>query len=225
MSSRATSSMKLHQTTEYPEDPDMSQSPRVSHFKREPVQFSPYMSGVKSPLKQEPVSNGKVPQTSPGVSPRDQRSAFNYITMGRFRIDPTITRVRVFTWLLLLSIRMVSILTAVAFWLATVIFIGSMIEWAGLVWILCFALKYLGGPPFDTLWRHICFGTAYRGPHLRLAVHTSNHVNSLVICSTSIQILHDNSFFWFFVMTLMFISHCFACFAHDCVSKLKPDNT
>jgi hypothetical protein len=145
--------------------------------------------------------------------------------MGRFRIDPTITRVRVFTWLLLLSIEMVSILTVAVFWLATVIFISSMFEWGGPVGILCFALKYLGGPPVDTLLKHICLGTAYRGPHLGLAVYASNYVKSPVICSTSIQILHENPLIWLFVMAFMFISHGFACFAHDCVSKLTPNIT
>jgi hypothetical protein len=216
--------MKLNQAAEYPTDPDLTQSPQVSLFKREPAQFSPHMSGVKSPLKQEP-SNRKVIRSFPDVSPRDQRRAFNYITMGRFWINPTTIRSRVFTWLLLLSIKMVSILTAAVFWLATVSLIISMFAWGGQVWILCYALKYIGGPPADTLWRHICLGTTNRGPHLRLAVHASNYVNSQVICSISIQILQDHSFFWLFAMAFMFISHWFACFAHDCVSSLKHDNT
>jgi hypothetical protein len=50
-------------------------------------------------------------------------------------------------------------------------------------------------------------------------------MNSPVICSTSIQILHNNPFIWAFVIAFMFISHCFACFAHDCVSKLTPNIT
>lgn len=220
MSSRATSSMKLHQTTEYP---DLLQSPQLSHVKPEPTQFSPYASVVKSPLKQEPISNRKVLQPSPGVSPGDQRRAFNYITMGRLWINPTTTRSPVFTWLLLLSIKIVSILTAAVFWLATVILISSMFAWGGQVWILCFALKYLGGPPANTLWRHICLGTTNRGPHLRLAVHASNYVHSQVICSISIQILHDQLFFWLSVMAFMFISHYFTCFAHDCLIKLTPN--
>lgn len=224
MSSRSTSNMNMHKATEYPPEPNLLQSPQLSTCKKEHARPSPYVSGVKGPITPELISNRKAPPLSPDASPRDQRRAFNYITMGRFQIYPTTTRVRVFTWLLLLSIEVVSILTAAAFWLATMIFISSMFDWNAPLGILCFALKYLEVPPFDTLWKHICLGP-HRGPHLRLAVHASNYVNSPVICSTSIKILHEHPFIWLFTMAFMFISHCFACFARGCVSKLKIDNT
>jgi hypothetical protein len=228
MSSRVNSSVKLHQESEQNTYPNPLQTPQQSFSKQDSALPSQHKSGMKTPQRQESISRAKVSIKSfLNIPPREPSYAFNFITMGRFQIDSTITRVRVFTWLLLLSIKIVSLLTATAFWLATIIFIKNLSEWDGPLKILYFTLRYLGGsPPVDNLLRHIFFGTGYlSGPHLRLAVHTSNYINSPAIYSTSIPILHSNPFVWLFIMTFMFISHYLTCFAHDCLSKVSPTIT
>lgn len=227
MSSRPTSSMKLRPELDYYTDVDLLKTPPEHTLcKQEPTRYSQRKSEGKTPQKRESTSSTKAVRPSPDIPLRDQRRAFNYIMMGSFRIDPTITRLRVFTWLLISSIKAASVLTATAFWLATVLFISSKFECDVPVEILCFALRHLGGPSVAPLWKHVCLSTIYpRGPHLILAVHASNYVHSPIVYSKSISILQDRPSIWLFVMAFMFINHCFACFAHDCAIKLKPDNT
>lgn len=226
MTSRTNSSMKLQQESEQVKYPTPPLTPQQSFSKQGSALPSQRKSAMKSPQRQDSVSRAQVPiQPFPEIRPRAQSLAFNFITMGRFQIDSTITRARVFIWLLLLSTKMVSILTATAFWLATIIAIKNLLDWNGPLKILYFTVRYLGGsPPVKDLWSHIFLGTEYlSGPHLRLAVHNSDYIHSSAIYSTSIPILYDNPFVWLFVMALMFISHYFTCFAHDCLAKSAHD--
>ena len=225
MTSRANSGVKHEADQDQTTNLSLLRSPYQSLTKQGSVMPSQNKSAVKTPKKQESVRNIKVPiQQFDDTPPTDEINSLNFITMGRFEMDSTSTQVRVFTWLLLLNIKIVSLVTAAAFWLATIAFFKSLTEWHGPLKALYFALKYLSGfQTVDGLWRHILLGSEYlSGPHLRLAVHTSNYVHSPAIYSTSIPIIHNHPFVWLFVMTLMFISHYFTCFAHDCLSKLSP---
>ena len=227
MTSRAKSSVKHDSDLDKVTNLTLLQTPYQSLTKQGSVQHSQNRSGMKTPKKQESVSNVKVSiQPFVDTPPTDQSRALNFITMGRFQIDSTINKVRVFTWLLLFNVKVFSLLTATVFWLATIIFIKKLSEWNGLWEAVCFALRYLvGSQTLNDLWRHIFLGNEYHsGPHLRLAVHTSNYIHSPAIYSTSIPILYNNPFVWLFVMTLMFISHYFTCFAHDCLSKIQPNH-
>ena len=224
MASRVNSSVKHQQDLDQDSSLNLLRTPQRSFSKQGSALHSQHKSGVKIPQRQESISKTRVSiEPFIEIPPTDQSRAFNFITMGRFQIDSTITGVRVFTWLLLFTIKIVSILTATAFWLATIIFIKTLSEWNGPLELLYFTFRYLkGAPPVDNLWMHIFLGTEYlSGPQLRLAVHSSNYVYAPAIYSTSIPIIYDNPFVWLFVMTFMFISHYFACFAHDCLSKLS----
>lgn len=227
MSSRLNSSVKLTQYPEYQPAPESLETPHNSLCKQDPRFLSLRKSGVKSPQRQESISRAVVPiRQFDDIPPRDQSRAFNFITMGRFNIGSTIIRVRVFTWLLLLTIKVVSILTAAAFWLATALLITNLSGIYGTSTVLCSALRYLEGPQIDIIWRQICLNTGYlRVPHLRLTVYASNSLRSPLIYSTSMSIPHEDPLLWFYVMVLMFICHFLTCFAHDCLSKLKPDDT
>lgn len=218
MSSALKSSSKLHQ--------DLLQSPTDSVSKQDHTLLSQNKSGVKSEQRQEPTRSKQVPlQPFVGIPPRAQSQAFNFITLGRFQIDSTITRARICTFVLLLTIKMLSILTATVFWLAAPIYLKTLLNWEAPGKILYeLTLRYLSGSPSTTsIWRHIFPGTDYsNSPHLRLTVHRSSYPHSPIIYSTSIPIFLDNPMVWIFVMVFMFTSHHLLCFAHECLSKVRP---
>jgi hypothetical protein len=218
MSSGLKSSSKLHQ--------DPPRSPPDSLSKQDFALLSQNKSGVKGEQRQEPTSSEKVPvQPFVDVPPRAQSQAFNFITLGRFQIDSTVTRVRISKWVLLLTIKILSILTATVFWLATLICLKALLNWQS-PWkiIYEFTLRYLSGSPRTAhIWRHIFPGTdCSNSHHLRLTVHTSSYLHSPIIYSTSIPLLLDNPMVWLLVIAFMFTSHHLLCFAHDCLSKVSP---
>lgn len=218
MSSGLKSSSKLHQ--------DLLRSPPDSVSKQDYTLLSQTKSGVKSEQRQESTRSKQVPlQPFVDIPPRTQSQAFNFITMGMFQIDSTITRVRICKYVLLLNIKILSILTATVFWLAAPIYLKTLLNWQAPGNILYeLVLRYLSGSPSTTsIWRHLFPGTDYSNSHhLRLAVHRSNQLHSPIIYSTSISLLLDNPMVWLFVMVFMFTSHCLLCFANDFLSKVSP---
>jgi hypothetical protein len=172
-----------------------------------------------SSRKQEPA------QLLVEIPPKAQSQAFNFITMGRFQIGSSITRVRICKLLLLLTIKILSILTATVFWLSAPIYLKTLLNWQAPGKIFYeLTLRYLSGsPPTTPIWRHIFPGTdCSNSHHLRLAVHSSSYLHSPIIYSTSIPLLLDNPIVWLFVMVFMFSSHHLLCFAYDCLSKVSP---
>lgn len=217
MSSGLNSSAKRHQ--------ELIQTPSGSVSKRD-ILLSQSKSGVKSERRQEPSTRAQEPvQPFIDIPPRDQRQAFNFITLGRFQINSTITRIRICKFILLLNIKMLAILTATVFWLATAIYLKTLLNWEGpRHFFYELALRYFSDAPQTTsIWRHIFPGTNYgNSHHLRLTVHRSSNLQSTVIYSTLIPLLIDNPMVWLFVMVCMFINHYLLCVATDFLSKVHP---
>ena len=183
-------------------------------------------SGVKSAQRQEPTRSAQIPiQPFFDTPPRAESQAFNFITLGRFQTGSTITRIRICKWVVLLTIKILSILTATVFWLAAPIYLKTLLNWKAPGNIFYeLTLRYLSGSPSTTsIWKHIFPGTdCSNSHHLRLAVHSSSYLHSPIIYSTSIPLLLDNPMVWLFVMVSMFNSHHLLCFAHDCLSRVSP---
>lgn len=199
------------------------QTPRRSSSKQDLPQNSQNKPGVKTEPGQPTASNRKAPEQPVfGALPRNQSRAPNYITMGMFHIGPTTAKVSIFKAMLLFTTKVLSVLTAFFFWLATAICFKTSICWKAPAQLLYeLVIRYLSGAPItDTIWRHLFPGTDYSNSHhLRLAVHTSNYTHSPAIYSTSIPLLLDNPVVWLSLMAFMFISHHLLCFSHDCLSN------
>lgn len=206
--------------------PDLLRTPPGSFSKQDIPVLSLNKSPVKSERRQEPPSSTKVPiQPFTDVPPRAQSRAANFITLGRFHIDSTITRLRICRWVLLLTIKMLSILTATVFWLATPIFLKNLLNWQAPGKIIYeLTLRYLSNmPPTTPIWKNIFPGTDYsNSPHLRLTVHASSYQHSPIIYTTSIPLILDNPMIWLVLLVSMFIGHHLLCFTHDCLSKVSP---
>jgi hypothetical protein len=205
---------------------NLLQTPPDSLSKREFTVLLQNNSGFKSEQRQEPTSSRKVPvQPFVDVPPTAQSQTFNFITMRRFQIDSTITRVRICKWVLLLTIKILSILTATVFWLAAPIFLKTLFSWEAPIKIFYeLILRCISGSRSTTpIWRHIFPGTDYRNSyHLRLTIQPSSYLHSPIIYSASTPLLLDNPMVWLFVMAFMFTNHHLLCFAHDCLSKVSP---
>jgi hypothetical protein len=217
-SSGLKSSSKLHQET--------LRSPPESLSKQDCDRLSQNKSGVKSTQREEPSSCKQVPLQPCVVIPSRARSqAFNFITLGRFQVDSTITRLRICKLILLLTIKILSIQTAAVFWLASLICLKTLLNWQAPANIL-YELTYqytLGSRSTTPIWSHIFPATDYiNSRNLRLTVHRSSYLNSPIIYSTSIPLIIDDPIVWIFVMVFMFVSHHLLCFAHDCLSKVSP---
>jgi hypothetical protein len=181
--------------------------------------------------EQEPIVREEAPivrgqarlQPFIDAPPRAQIQAFNFITLGRFQIDSTITR-RICKVLLLLTIKMLSMLTATVFWICTPVCLKTLLNWKAPGNILYELPRYLSGSPSATsIWRHIFPGTEYANSHhLRLAIHGSSHPHSPIIYSTSITLILENPVVWLSVLLFMFTSQHLLCFAHDSISKVNP---
>ena len=217
--------MKLLQEPEQDLDLNPPQTPRHSYPKPGSAVISHNKSGAKSPRIQESMSRTKVPiETFHDVPPK-VHDLHRYVSPGKtFQIDPTITRVRIFRWLLLWSIKVASIVTAIVFWLATILFIKLLVTWETPYRAFAVLLSHLKGLPLPAnIWRYIFLGSGYvNGPHLRVAVHASSYLHSATHYSASIPILLGDPLVWLFVMFIMVTSHSFLQFAHDCLSKLSP---
>lgn len=202
---------------------ELQLTPRRSLSKQDLAQNSQSKSGVRSEPEQQPTSSKKIPiQPFFGVPPRAQTQIPNYITLGMFRIDPTIAKVSICKWVVLFTIKILSILTAILFWLATTICFKTLLSWKAPGQILYeLTIRHLSGSSTTaTIWRHLFPDTDYiNSHHLRLAVHTSSYKHSPIIYSTSIPLLLDNPMVWLSLMVFMFISHHLLCFSHDCLSS------
>jgi hypothetical protein len=120
---------------------------------------------------------------------------------------------------------MLSMLTAIVFWLAALICLKTFLNWSAPREIFYELLhRYISGlPTTASIWRHIFPGTGYRNSyHLRLAVHGSSYLYSTAIYSESIPLLLENPVVWFALMVFMFASQYLLCFAHDFLSKVSP---
>lgn len=215
MSLGLNSSSKSHQ--------EAPQTPRRSLSKQDFSQNPQSKSGVKIEPGQLPTSNRKAPeQPLFGAPLRAQSRTPNYITMGMIHVNPTATKVSICKGVILFTIKMLSMLTAIFFWLATAIWFKTLLCWKAPGQLLYdLVVRYLSGAPInDAIWRHIFPGTDYgNSHHLRLAIHTSSYTHSPAIYSTSIPLLLDNPVVWLSLMAFMFVGHHLLCFSHDCLSS------
>ena len=202
-------------------------TPTGSAIKQDLRPLPQNQSGAKSEQRQglSMSKQAPLPPIQPFVDmpPRDQRQAFNFITMGRFRIPHTIIGARIFTFILLLANAVVFILTATGFWVSLFMFIRSLLSWR-LLGSLLFevTLRWLSGWPTPTpIWSHLSnYTDSY---HLGLAVQRSSSQGSPIIYSTSIPLMVDSSLVWFSVVVLMFIGHHTSSFAHTCLRSPPND--
>lgn len=208
-------------------EPDLfktpAQTPQGSRTKNSLDQILPDKSGCK--IEQEPIrSIRKTPINTFDHAleirqPTLRTRYYDYITMGRFQIDSTITRARICLLVLFSCLKILSILTAAGFWIAAPLYLISLVDWQ-IPWkFIYFTDRYIRGLPLtDHVWRFL-FPNGGSSYHLRVEIHTSLYSHSPAIFSTILPILIDNPVFLFFLMTFMFISHHLLCFAHDCLTK------
>lgn len=218
MSSGLKSSSKLHQ--------DLLRSPPDSFSKQDDTLLSQNKSGVKSGQREEPTRSQQVPvQPFVDTPPRAQSQTFNFITMRKFQIESTITRARICKSVLLLTAKMLSMVTAAVFWLSVLICLKTLLNWQA-PWRILYELIvrwFSASTSTTSIWRLIFIGTNYSDSYyLRLTVHRSSYLHSPSIYSISTPLLLENPMVWFSVMLLMFISHHLSCLAHDCLNKISP---
>lgn len=201
-------------------------TPQRSGFKQEPIPFSQNKSVAKSEQRQESTRNKQVPLPPfVDIPPRSQSPPFSFIMLRRFQLDSTITRAWICKFILLLTIKILSILTAIVFWLTVPIYLKTLLSWQAPRKILYeLTLRYFSdSPSTSSIWRHIFPGSDFSNSyHLRLTVHSTGYIHSPTLYSTAMTIIIDNPLIWLFVMVFMFISHHLLCFAHDCLSKVSP---
>lgn len=157
---------------------------------------------------------------------RAQRNTFNFITMGIIQLDSTTTRAWISKWILLLTIKMLSMLTAALFWLALPIYAYSLYRWqAPLNIFYDLTSRYSSGSVSTIIWRHIFPATEFSSGHqLKLVVHQTSYLQSQTFYSTSIPLFLENPIAWLFLMTFMFTSHHLLCFAYDSLDKQSYTN-
>jgi hypothetical protein len=219
MTTRPSSSLKI----------DLQRTPQRSGAKQDNIMLSQSKpnpnSEPRSELPRPELSMRRQEPAQPAfeIPPRAQTPAFNFITMGRFQLDSTITRAWICNRVLLLTIKILSMLTAAVFWLAFPFYIKTLLSWKAPLNIFYDIIdSYTSGLPSTTpIWRRLFPATDYTGHQLRLIVHQSSYLHSQTFYSASIPLILDNPLVWLFVMTLMFASHHLLCFAHDCVSKVS----
>lgn len=160
------------------------------------------------------------PPRARSASPRAQIRAPNYITLGLFRIDPTIPRIS----LLISTIRRLSALTGISFWLAAAncfrILASRGTQWRILYEIVAGVLS--NTPILTTILRCLFPGAGYAGGHeVRLSVHASGFIHAPAIYSTTISLYPSSIMAWLSLTALMFISHHLLCFFHDCLTQSR----
>jgi hypothetical protein len=182
--------------------------------------WSNYSAAPRQQLNLTDSRRTQPPTITHTAAPRAQIRAPNYITLGLFRIDPTIPRIS----LLISAIRRLSTLTGISFWLAAANCFRILGCW-GTPWriIYEFVVGRLSNTPLLTIiWRCLFPGAGYAdGHHLRLSVHTSGFTHSPAIYSASIPLYLSGIMAWLSFAALMFISHHLLCFFHDCLTQSR----
>lgn len=203
---------------------DLFQSPPISVIKQEHT-LSRSKSGAKSEQKQELISRNRQASIQAFVDtpPRTQGHAFSFITFRQFEVDYTTTRLEIFTSVLLLTIGVLSIVTAAIFWITVIISLMALFTWRTPGQMLYdLIIRWLSDSPVNSpIWQQLYLGSGSDGLHLRLAVHFSSYLNSPVIYSIMNPVVSNNPWAWLFVIVFMFTSHYLLCFAYGCLSKLS----
>ena len=202
-----------------------AQTPQVSQSKQILDQLSRSKSGYKIGQEEPVRSMRTIPMNAFNDTPEIKQHEphvrrYDYITMGSFHIDSTITRARICLRVLLFCIRVFSILTAAVFWVIAPFYLIGLVNWQ-LPWKLIYlTYTYFGGRPLAGHISKILFpDVGSGGYHLRVAIHPSLYYQSPAMCSMTVPILIDHSMALFFLMAFMFIGHHLLCFAHDCLTK------
>lgn len=202
-----------------------TQTPQASQTKPSLDQLSHSKSGRKTgqgepvrSMRKMPISDFNDAREITQHEPHVQR--YDYITMGSFHIDSTITRARICLRVLLFCIKIFSILTAAVFWITAPFYLASLVNWQ-LPWKLIYlTYAYFGGRPLAGHTLKILFpDVGSGGYHLRVAIHPSLYHQSPAMWSMTLPILIDHSMALFFLVAFMFIGHHLLCFAHGCLTK------
>lgn len=195
--------------------------PELSMGREEPPRREMSMRREESPRPELNRRREELAHRPFEMPPGAQRNAFNFITMGRIQLDSTIIRAWISKLVLLLTIKILSMLTAALFWLALPFYVHSLYSWqAPLNIFYDLTSRYSSGSVSDIIWRHLVPATDFSsGYQLKLVVHQTSYLQSKTFYSTSIPLFLENPIAWFFLLTLMFISHHLLCFAHDSLTR------
>lgn len=201
-----------------------AQTPEPSQRKEILDQLSRSKSKCKSGQEEPARSMRKTPMNAFNDTLEIQQHEshvhrYDHIAMGSFRINSTIPRVQICLKVLLFCIRVLSTLTAAAFWVIAPCYLISLVNWQ-LPWKLIYlTYTYFGGRPLDGHTLKFLFPEVANGYHLRVAMHSSLYSQSPALYSMTLPILVDCPMALFFLMAFMFIGHYLLYFAHDCLTK------
>jgi hypothetical protein len=160
------------------------------------------------------------PGDAPNPPARNPVRLPNYITMGTLRLEQTNLPLRVAIVVILATIRTLSVITAIGFWIGAIACLRSFLNWTyPAKFTLDLTLRYVLGATSYPLWGQLFPECENR---LRFMLHISTETGSRTIMSRSYQVCFDHPMPWSCWMVFMFVSHHLACLTYDCVNNSTP---